>query len=52
MAQYASTLARTDRAMLNLYGSTEELAAGTADYLSLQAQVGKTDLNNQAALFY
>ena len=49
VAQYASTLARTDRAMLNLYGSTEELAAGTADYLSLQAQVGKTDLNNQAA---
>ncbi|WP_395007028.1 hypothetical protein, partial [Cypionkella sp.] len=49
VAHYASTLARTDRAMLNLYGSTEELAAGTADYLSLQAQVGKTDLNNQAA---
>ena len=49
VAQYASTLARTDRAMINLYGSTEELASGTADYLSLQAQVGKTDLNNQAA---
>ena len=49
VANYASTIARTDRAMLNLYGSTEELAAGTADYLSLQAQIGKTDLNNQSA---
>ena len=49
VANYASTIAKTDRAMINLYGSTEELAIGTADYLSLQAQIGKTDLNNQGA---
>lgn len=49
VAQYSQTIARSDRGLVSLYGSTEELAKGTADYLALQAQLGRTDLNNQKA---
>lgn len=46
VAQQAATMARSDRAMLNLYGSTEELAKGTASYMALQAQLGSTEIGN------
>lgn len=46
VADQAATVARSDRAMLNLYGSTEELAKGTASYMSLQTQLGSTEISN------
>jgi len=47
VAKFAGDIARSDQALLNLYGSTEELAKGTAQYLTLQAQLGDREIGNQ-----
>jgi hypothetical protein len=46
VAQQAVTVARSNSAMLNLYGSTEDLAKATASYMSLQTQLGSTEISN------
>ncbi len=38
----------TDRALVGLYGSFNDLAAATAQYLALQGQLGRTDYSNTA----
>lgn len=43
IAEHAASTARSDRALLNLYGSTEELAKGTANYIALQTQLGDVE---------
>ena len=46
VAKFAGDIARTNAPLLNLYGSTEELAKGTAQYLALQAQIGDREIAN------
>jgi hypothetical protein len=43
IAEHAANTARSNRALLNLYGSTEELAKGTANYIALQTQLGDVE---------
>lgn len=52
IAEHAVNLVKNDRALTNLYGSTEELAKGTASYIALQSQLGNveaTDIKKNSA---